>query len=53
MTMEEKARIILHELDKQYAVSSYLEEDALQGIMEGLKRIEKKEGQHEHSNVQH
>lgn len=51
MTLQEKARIILLELDKQYTVPYASENYALKGIMEGLKRLEE-EGQHEHSNIQ-
>ena len=44
MTKREQAEIILRELDKEYGIPSYLEDDAIRGIMAGLTQIEKKEG---------
>lgn len=43
MKLEEQARIILEELDKQYTIPTYMEEYAIKGITAGLKRIEKEE----------
>ena len=43
MTIQEKALIILEELDKQYTVASYMNNFALRGITTGLKKIEEKE----------
>ncbi len=40
MSRRERAQIILEELNKQYTIPSYMEEDVLKGIMAGLKRIE-------------
>ena len=41
MSKGEQARIILEELDKEYPVPHYLEDDAIQGIVSGLCRIER------------
>ncbi len=43
---EKQARIILEELNKQYAIPTYMEVFAIKGIIAGLKRVEneKKEG---------
>lgn len=40
MSKREQAQIILEELNEQYTIPSYMEEYAIKGIMEGLKRIE-------------
>ncbi len=45
MTKREQAEIILRELDKEYGVPSYLEDDAIRGIMAGLTQIEKRKGE--------
>ena len=42
MSREEMARIILEEINEEYTISTYLEDDVLKGIIAGLKRIEKK-----------
>lgn len=44
MTKREQAEIILRELDKEYGIPSYMEDDAIRGIMAGLTQIEKQEG---------
>lgn len=36
-----QARIILAELNREYEIPSYLEDDALRGIERGLLRLEK------------
>lgn len=43
MSKRDKAQIILEELNEEYTIPSYMEEDAIRGIMAGLKRIEKEE----------
>lgn len=43
MTKTEKAKIILAELNKEYTIPSYMEEDVLKGLVAGLVKIEKKE----------
>lgn len=43
MSKAEKAKIILAELNKEYSIPSYMEEDVLKGIVAGLTRVEKKE----------
>lgn len=40
MSKKEQAQIILEELNEQYTIPTYMEEDALKGIIAGLKRIE-------------
>lgn len=49
MDKRKQACIILEELDKQYTIPSYMEEYAIKGIIEGLKRIEQ-EGDAEHGH---
>lgn len=41
MNKMEQAKIILEELDKEYSVPHYLEDDVIRGIISGLCRIEK------------
>lgn len=41
MSKREQAKIILEELDKEYSVPYYLEDDVIRGIVSGLCRIEK------------
>ena len=43
MSINEQAKIILRELDKEYSISSYMEEFALRGIVAGLKKIKRME----------
>lgn len=43
VTKEEKARIIFEEVDRESAISTYLEDDVMRGIIAGLTRIEKGE----------
>lgn len=43
MSKAEKGKIILAELNKEYSIPSYMEEDVLRGIVAGLTRVEKKE----------
>ena len=43
MSKAEKAKIILAELNKEYSIPSYMEEDVLRGIVAGLTKVEKKE----------
>ncbi len=43
MSKKEQARIILEELNQEYFVPDYLEEDVIRGIMAGLRRIEKED----------
>ncbi len=38
---KKQARIILAELNREYEIPSYLEDDALRGIERGLLRLEK------------
>ena len=38
---QKQARIILAELNKEYEIPSYLEDDALRGIERGILRLEK------------
>ncbi len=45
MSRREKAQIILEELNEEYTIPGYMEEDVLKGIMAGLKRIEQEGGQ--------
>lgn len=52
MSIKEQAEIILRELDKEYSISSYMEEFALKGIIAGLKKIKKLEEQEECSKTQ-
>lgn len=49
MSKREQAKIIMEELDKQYTIPAYMEEDAIKGIIAGLKRIEQ-EGAAENGN---
>lgn len=41
MSKREQAKIILEELDKEYSIPYYLEDDVIRGIVSGLCRIEK------------
>lgn len=41
MSKREQAKIILEELDKEYSIPHYLEDDVIRGIISGLCRIEK------------
>lgn len=43
MSINEQAKIILRELDKEYSVPSYMEEYAIRGIIAGLKKIKRME----------
>lgn len=43
MSKGEQARIILEELDKEYSVPYYLEDDVIRGIVSGLCRIERED----------
>lgn len=43
MSKEEKAKIILAELNNEYSIPSYMEEDVLKGIIAGLAKIEREE----------
>lgn len=45
MSKKEQARIILEELDKEYSVPYYLEDDVIRGIVFGLCRIERGGGE--------
>lgn len=45
MSKVEKAKIILSELNKEYSIPSYMEEDVLRGIVAGLTRVEKEDNQ--------
>lgn len=52
MSIDEKAKIILRELDKEYSISSYMEVFALRGITAGLRKIKKLEEQEECSRTE-
>ena len=52
MNINEQAQIILRELDKEYSISSYMEEFALRGIVAGLKKIKKLEDQEKCSKTE-
>ncbi|WP_154430266.1 hypothetical protein [Roseburia porci] len=43
MSKEEKAKIILKEVNDEYTLSSYMEDDILRGIIKALTIIEKRE----------
>ena len=40
MTKQEQAQIIFREVDEEYSIPSYMEDDVIRGIMAGLKKIE-------------
>jgi len=44
VSKKEMAGNILEELNQEYSVPGYLEENVLRGIMAGLRRIEKEGG---------
>ena len=44
MSREEQAEIILQELNKVYSVPTYMEKYAINGIVNGLEEIARKEG---------
>lgn len=44
MDILEQAQIILEEVDGEYSIPGYLEDDVLRGIIAGLRRIEKEGG---------
>ena len=44
MTKKEQALIILEELNEEYTISTYMEEDVIRGIVAGLVRIEREGG---------
>lgn len=44
MTKKEQAMIILEELNEEYTISTYMEEDVIRGIIAGLVRIEREGG---------
>lgn len=44
MSKQEQARIILEELNEEYTIPCYMEDDVIRGIVAGLVRIEKEGG---------
>lgn len=41
LTKQEQARIIMEEVNEEFTIPGYMEDDVIRGILKGLTRIEK------------